>query len=123
MEIEIQAQDFSPSPSALDFVKRRLSFALGRVGDDLHRVTVRLSEVDDARGGVDKSCLVQVRLRNLPDVVVENRESNLRVAIHRAADRAGWTVSRRLQRQRNYNRLRFHTGKPATGARRPTNIQ
>lgn len=122
MEIEIQALNFPLSQSVRDFVKRRLSFALGRVGDDLHRVSVRLSDVNGARGGVDKSCLIQVGLRGLPDVVVENTEPNLRVAIHRAADRAGWTVARRLQRQRNYSRLRFHTGKPAAEAARSTEI-
>ena len=122
MKIDIQARNFSPSASVLDFARRRLSFALGRIGDDLRRVTVLLSDAPGPRGDIDKTCLIQLSLRDLPDVVIENTEPSLRVAIHRAADRAGWTVSRRLQRQRNYNRLRFHAGKPASAAARPENI-
>ena len=55
----------------------------------------------EARGlGLDKRCHIQVVLEQLPNVVVEDVETDLYVAIDRAADRVSRTVERRLSRNR-----------------------
>jgi ribosome-associated translation inhibitor RaiA len=61
---------------------------------------MRLSDINGPRGGVDKCCRLQVVLDGLPDVVVEDIETDLYVAIDRAASRAGRTSRRRLTRWR-----------------------
>jgi ribosome-associated translation inhibitor RaiA len=60
---------------------------------------VRLSDINGPHGGADKRCHLQVMLNGLPDVVVEDTEADLYIAIDRATDRAGRTVVRKLNRQ------------------------
>ncbi len=61
---------------------------------------MKLSDENGPRGGEDKRCRVRVGVDGPQDVVVEDVESDLYIAIDRAADRAGRVVARRLERQR-----------------------
>lgn len=100
MRIHIQAVDFELTEGLRAHVERRVQFALSRFQQRVVRLTVRLCDLNGPRGGVDKSCSLQVRLRGLPDIVIEGTEADLYVAINRAADRAGLAVGRQLRRMR-----------------------
>jgi ribosomal subunit interface protein len=104
MHIEIQARDFPLTEALHGYVERRLRFALSARDDAIMRVQVRLSDVNGPRGGEDKCCQVRVLLPGLGSVVIEDTESDLYVAIDRAADRTSRTVSRKLGRLRNRSR-------------------
>jgi ribosomal subunit interface protein len=99
MQIEIQSRDFSLTDALENHVHKRLEFTLARGGRKVRRVEVRLSDLNGPRGGVDKRCLIEVRLDGLPVVVVEDIQSDLYTAIDRAATRAGRTVMRRLAQE------------------------
>jgi len=99
MQIDIQALDFSLTDALRSHAERRLRFALTCCDDRIQRVVMRLSDINGPRGGADKSCHLQVVLAGLPNVVVEDIESDLYVAIDRASDRAGRTVVRKIDRQ------------------------
>ena len=60
---------------------------------------MRLSDINGLRGSADKRCHLQVVLAGLPDVVVEDIEADLYVAIDRAADRAGPILVRKIDRR------------------------
>lgn len=100
MQIEIQARDFELTPGLRAHVRRRLHFALGRYEDRVTRVMVRLSDLNGPRGGVDKACLLRIRLHGQPAILIEDAEEDLYVAISRAADRAGRTLGRWMERAR-----------------------
>jgi putative sigma-54 modulation protein len=104
MQIEIQARNFPLTHALSRHVKRRLNFALSTRYEQIQRIQVRLSDINGPRGGKDKCCHIQITLPRLADVVIEDIESNLYVAIDRAAERTSRTVARRLGRQRNYSR-------------------
>ena len=99
MQIDIQARNFSLTDALRGHAERRLRFALTRCDDHIQRVVVRLSDINGPHGGADKRCHLQVMLNGLPDVVVEDTEADLYIAIDRATDRAGRTVVRKLNRQ------------------------
>jgi ribosome-associated translation inhibitor RaiA len=63
---------------------------------DRHKDT---AVADGPRGGSDKRCHLRVVLAGLPAVVVEGTEGDLYVAIDRAADRAGRTLVRKIERR------------------------
>jgi len=109
MQIDIQARNFSLTNALRGHVERRLGFALSSKDDHIMRIKVRLSDINGPRGGADKCCHIQVVLPHLPDVVIEDTETDLYTAIDRATDRAGRTVGRRLVRLRvlRLNLLRF----------------
>jgi len=104
MQIEIQARSFTLTEALREQIKRRLGFALSTYDEQIQRIMVRLSDINGPRGGDDKQCHMQILLRQLPDVIIEDTEADMYVAIDRAADRAGRTVARRLSRQRDQMR-------------------
>lgn len=100
MQIDIQAVDFELTEGLRAHVERRVQFALSRFQPRVTRLIIRLSDLNGPRGGVDKSCSLQIRLRGLPDIVIEGTEMDLYVAINRAADRAERAVGRQLRHRR-----------------------
>ena len=106
MHIDIQARDFSLTPALRSHVERRVGFALSTRYDRINRILVRLSDINGPRGGNDKCCRLCVMLPGQVDVVIEDTQANLYVAIDRAADRAGRAVSRKLARISNVRRSR-----------------
>ncbi|HBH36196.1 MAG TPA: 30S ribosomal protein S30 [Gammaproteobacteria bacterium] len=101
MQIDIQARDFSLTDALRSHAERRLHFALGCCDDHIQRIEMRLSDINGPRGGADKRCHLLVVLAGLPDVVIEDIEANLYVAIDRASDRAGRTVVRKIECQQS----------------------
>ena len=99
MQIDIQARNFSLTNAIRSHAEQRLRFALTCCDDHIQLVVMRLSDINGPRGGADKRCHLQVILAGLPDVVVEDIESDLYVAIDRASDRAGRTVVRKIDRR------------------------
>ena len=97
MQIDIKAHKFDLTDSLRNYAERRLRFALTCCNDHIHRVVMRLSDINGPRGGEDKHCHLQIVLSGLPDVIVEDTEHNLYVAIDRATDRAGRAVCLRSQ--------------------------
>ncbi|MDH4233875.1 MAG: HPF/RaiA family ribosome-associated protein [Gallionella sp.] len=102
MQMDIQSQGFTLTNGLRDYLKKRLAYALNHGDGHITRVTVRLSDINGPRGGVDMCCFIEVRLKQQPAVVIEDTEADLYVAIDRAAERTGRTLTRRLARQREF---------------------
>jgi len=98
MKIDIQTRKFSLTDALENYTKRRLHSALTCSDNYIQRVVVRLSDINGPRGGTDKHCHLQVVLAGLPEVVIEDTETDMYVAIDRATDRAGRTVVRKIDR-------------------------
>lgn len=100
MQIDIRAQGFTLTQGLRDYVMKRLAYAFAHGDDSVTRLSVYLSDINGPRGGDDKRCLIQARLKQAPAVVIEDVEADLYVAIDRAAERAGRALARRLERGR-----------------------
>jgi ribosomal subunit interface protein len=100
MHIEIQARDFQLTDALESYIRRRLDFALSPRYEQIQQIQVRLSDVNGPRGGADKCCHLHIVLPRVQDVVVDDTELDMYIAINRAIDRAGRSVTRRLSRQR-----------------------
>ncbi|MEJ2214048.1 MAG: HPF/RaiA family ribosome-associated protein [Gammaproteobacteria bacterium] len=98
MKLDIQARDFSLTDSIQTYVKERINYLFGARYDQIQRITVRLGDVNGPRGGVDKRCRVKITLPRLNEIVIEDVQTDLYVAISRAMERASRTVIRRLNR-------------------------
>lgn len=99
MQIDIQARSFTLTDALRSHTEHRLRLALTCCYSHIQRIVIRLSDINGPRGGVDKHCHLQVVLAGLPDVVIEDTEADMYVAINRAIDRAGRTLVRRINRQ------------------------
>lgn len=102
MNFQIQAQDFTLTTGLRQHVAVRLACALNHGQDIVSSIIVRLSDVNGPRGGVDKCCGIEVRLKGAPSLIVEDTQTDLYVAIDRASERIGRTLDRRLARQRDF---------------------
>jgi len=100
MQINIQARQFSLTDALRSHAERRLKSTLNCCYENIQKVVMILSDINGPRGGEDKCCHLQVILAGLSDVVVEDIEADMYVAIDRATDRAGRTVVRKLDRQK-----------------------
>lgn len=98
MNIDIRANGFALTEALREYVARRLRFTLTRADEHVRRVSVHLGDVNGPRGGRDKRCRVRVMLRDRPDVVIDDVETDLYAAIDRAANRAGRCVARCVAR-------------------------
>ena len=117
MQIDIHARGFSLTDALETHVHNRLGFTFLHASNRVQRVRVRLSDLNGPRGGVDKRCLVEVRLEGLPAVVVQDVQSNMYTAIDRAVGRTARTVKRRLAQQgsRRHQEAVQHAHLLATG--------
>ena len=96
MQIAVQTRGFPLTGALEKHVQDRLRFTFSRVADRVRRVRVSLSDINGPRGGVDKRFLIEARLDGLPSVVIQDLQSDLYIAIDRAAGRAARSVMRRL---------------------------
>lgn len=75
--------------------RRRVQSALDRFGSRVRAVRVRITDVNGPRGGIDKQCIVAVRLKHPTRLVlIEHMAADFGKAVDRAADRAGRSVAR-----------------------------
>jgi ribosome-associated translation inhibitor RaiA len=117
MQTDIQARGFPLTDALKNHVHNRIGFTFLFASGRVRRVHVRLSDLNGPRGGIDKRCLVEVRLEGLPVVVVEDVQSDMYNAIDRAVGRAARTAKRRLARQgsRRHQTAAQHAHRLATG--------
>ena len=99
MEINLTALDFTLSLDQHEYVERRLSYALDANSTHICAIDVWLSELNDPDAVRNQCCLIQVTLTDGTLVIIDTIEADQYVAIHRAADRASWEVSRCLSRR------------------------
>lgn len=100
MKIAIHASRFKLSAALQAHTLDRLRLALVHVRHRVRSVTVRLSDLNGPRGGIDKQCGVHVSINGVGDVVAAERDADLYAAIVRAAARIGRSVERRLAQRR-----------------------
>jgi ribosome-associated translation inhibitor RaiA len=77
MQVDIQSRNFTLTDGLRDYLTKRLAYGLTAGDAAIGRVIVRLSDVNGPRGGEDKRCHIEVRLRGMPDVVVVDTEADL----------------------------------------------
>lgn len=97
---DLHASGVEIEQSLREHIERRLTFALSRFGSRVLRTVVYLTDNNGPKGGIDKSCLIVVRLRGLGEVIAEVVDTDWPVTVDRATTRIGHSVSRDLERQR-----------------------
>lgn len=112
MRIDIQANDFELTDALREHTERRLQFALSWAGNDVRKIVVRLSDINGPRGGKDKRCAIQIPMPRAQDVLIEDTESDMYVAIDRAVDRAERTLARKLERLHEHRHQRPFADEP-----------
>jgi len=99
MNVQLRGQRTQGSEALRSHAERCLGFALRRFGNRIDRVTVWLVDTNGPRGGIDKSCRIDVRLRPIGSAFAAETASDAYTAIGRTAGRIGRAVARRVARE------------------------
>ena len=106
MQLEMRGVNYDLDGVLKDHIERRLRFALGRFAARIHRLSVRLTDVNGPRGGRDKRCRIAVALVPRGVVMVEGSGDDPFALIADAAKRVGRAVRRELERRRRGRNVR-----------------
>ncbi len=110
--MQISALSFSLTPAIRQHVESRFRSALSNTGISPEKATIRLLDVNGARGGVDKQCRVSVPLKSAAPVVAEATSTDLYHAVDQAAVKVRELVRRRRSRRRS-SRVQRSLSRPA----------
>jgi hypothetical protein len=88
------------SRRVVDFAQRMLQRALGRVGQPIREIRLRIRDENGARGGVDHRCSLEIRLAQGGALHLHELAAEPESAVHRLAQRAGRLLRNTGQRRR-----------------------
>ena len=94
MRLFVRSNNVALTDPIRTYVDRRVRMVLGRFGPKIAWVSVRISDVNGPRGGVDKLCRIEARFWGSLPVVVEDAAADLRQAIDRSIQRMGRAAAR-----------------------------
>jgi len=115
MKLSVTSQDKSIGTQLHELVQRQIAYALGRFEVHIRSVTLRLSDLNGPKGGVDKHCKIMVTLRGGESIVAEVTDVEFEPVIHRAVDRIAGRVRRYLKASQTLSRSAAAARKDETG--------
>jgi ribosome-associated translation inhibitor RaiA len=98
IHVRVFGVDVDPENDA--YVRRKIARKLAKFAGSIERVTVRASDENGPRGGVDQLCVIKAVVRGLPSVVVRRQHASLHAAIDEALRIVEHAVRRVLGRRR-----------------------
>jgi len=114
MNIHVWSKLAEVDDTVRDRIERRLRFRFNRFSSRILRVNVRISDLNGPRGGADKVCKLDIRLRPTGGLFVEDVDDDVLVAADRASERAARSIARAIKRRQSFERA------PATAQRKPS---
>ncbi|MEQ8764464.1 MAG: ribosome-associated translation inhibitor RaiA [Planctomycetota bacterium] len=102
MQVDIRGRNVHLSESLLRHAEERLRRALDRVVDRIASVRMQLEDINGPKGGLDKRCLLHLRLANGGEVTIQQKDGSLYRAINLAVGRLQGTLRERLRRLREH---------------------
>jgi ribosome-associated translation inhibitor RaiA len=97
MKLSIRTRIIEVTDALRDLISRRLKFALDTFGDRVTTASVYLADVNGPRGGVDKTCQIQIAVRGVGDIVVKRNGVTAEAALTRASRHLKYLVSEALR--------------------------
>ena len=107
MRLDIRSMHLVLDPSALAHIRWRFEHDLDHFANYILEGRILLSDVNGPKGGADKHCLVQLRLRWAAEIIIEEEGVELFSVIDQAADRSAVAVSRVVERIRHSRRHEY----------------
>jgi putative sigma-54 modulation protein len=95
LQLDVRVRDGDLTEFLHTYIDRRLRFALGRYGDRIGSISVKIS-----RSG-DTDCRISVELRPFGRLAVQESGPDLFTAVDRATGRLGRLLTRQLDRSRD----------------------
>jgi putative sigma-54 modulation protein len=103
MEVQITENGVILTNEQRHLTNQRVHFALGRFCSRVRSVAVLFTDQNGPKGGKDVLCKLRIRLNPGGQLLITDSDSSVEAAITNSADRAGRSVARLLDRQREHS--------------------
>ena len=100
MRVEIRARRGRLTRSLEEQLERRLWFALAKFGGRIRRISAFLEDINGPRGGEDQHCRIEVSMVPSGTIMAEATDTEVPLAVGRAAERVARRVRDALERER-----------------------
>lgn len=107
MQILIRTNGFSLSSSLGNFIYNRAGVNFSRFGATIRKVEVYVADENGPKGGVDKTCVIKIKLDQSNEIVVKDVQDDLYIAIQRAVTRAKQALTKKRQKSKVFSRKRI----------------
>lgn len=101
MKIDITMQPAFNDNKMSSEIERRVRLALSRFGTAIRIVTIRLTDINGPKGGVDMRCVVVVKLTPAGEIVVQGQGKDIFSAFNYCLPRVSRTITRSIERRRD----------------------
>jgi ribosome-associated translation inhibitor RaiA len=98
MRLELRAEGIPMTEGLRDFIERKVRLALGRCGQRVRRVRVRLTDVNGPKKGEDIRCNIQASVIPAGTLTIDEQRCDPFAAVARATARVGYRLARHLER-------------------------
>lgn len=96
MKMRVTARGVELTTELREYVTRRVHFGLGRFAGKIRSLSVQLTDINGARGGIDKCCDIRVDAGLSQAVIVRERQETIHAAVACAVERVVRVVERQL---------------------------
>ena len=103
MQVVIRSNDFTITKALRNFLHSQIKRSMAACSRNVESITIRLKDLNGPKGGIDKECLVEVKIANGAPVVVRKQSTNAYQGIRQALARAARVTLRRLRKARKHN--------------------
>lgn len=108
--VELRSPDWELTDGLRQYALEHIAAKLEKHAGHIQSVIIRFEDMNGSKGGVDKTCRIEVLLPHSQPLVVHENHHDLRAAMDLAADRAERTVQREVERMRDRRDARARDG-------------
>ena len=101
MRVELRVRNVDLADALREYIERKLDFTLGRFGERVGRIRVKISGLNGPRGGTGASCRISADLSPFGRVALQESDVDLYAAIDSAVNRVGRLLGQRLEKLRD----------------------
>ena len=106
MQILIRSKGFALTEAIDNHIKSRVESTLSRFESMIKIVEVFVSDVNGPKGGIDKLCVVKIKIDPRSELIIKDKTADLYQAVTSTFSRAKQSLTRYVQRPRNIKRQR-----------------
>ncbi|QQR81914.1 MAG: HPF/RaiA family ribosome-associated protein [Deltaproteobacteria bacterium] len=99
MKILMRGKRIHLTEEVKESIHRRIYFSVGRFATWIRDIKIMLTDMNGPRGGVDKSCQVNIRLKPYGEVYMEDQSEDLQTVIYQIFDRLNRALDRKIKRE------------------------
>ena len=97
MKINIQSRQVELDKAIDTHIQRKLKLAFSRIDHNISSISISLSDVANKMGISSTRCHLKIEIIGMPDMVIEDTQSDLYLAIDRVLQKASHGLSRKLK--------------------------